>query len=139
MKTPVIKIPVKILVNKIAQNKQNSVFYAGMNIAEVKIMDRLYVLTTSGHYSFSLAENRPTIYFDSDDTPATKRAKLRALPHLDDAKIKVIGDNDLALNWGWFGINVWKGDICLPEPVEVFSDYDEALKGFITYIQKDIA
>lgn len=139
MKTPVIKIPIKILIKKIAQNKQNSIFYAGMNIAEVKIKDRLYVLTTSGHYCLSLAENRTSISFDSDNSSASKRAKLRVLPHLNDAKIKTIGDNDLASNWGWFGINVWIDDVCLPEPDDVFSEYDEALKGFITFIQKDIA
>lgn len=135
---PVITIPVTVLTKKVAQNKQDSVFYAGHNIAEVKIRNRLYVLTTAGHYQFSLEENRPAISFDSDDSPATKRAKAKALPKLTDAKIRTLTDNDLASNWGWFGINVWEGDTCLPEPTGVYSQYDEALKAFIEYVEKDL-
>ena len=38
-----IKIPIKILTQKLAKNKQDSFFYAGKNIAEIKIRDRTYV------------------------------------------------------------------------------------------------
>ena len=51
-----IKVPIKILTPKLAENKQDSIFYAGKNIAEVKVRDRTYVLTTAGEYNFSLKE-----------------------------------------------------------------------------------
>jgi hypothetical protein len=51
-----IKVPIKILTPKLAPNKQNSFFYAGKNIAEAKVRDRTYVLTTAGEYRFNLKE-----------------------------------------------------------------------------------
>lgn len=142
MKKPIIQIPIKILTRKIAQNKQNSIFYAGKNIAEVKIRDKRYILTTSGFYQFSLKEDGKVYSFDSH-WPEVKR-HCKVLAKLTDAKIRRLGTEDWCSNWGWFGVNVWLsvpsfGEVCQPEPTEVSSDYDEALKSFINYIQKDIA
>lgn len=144
---PTIKIPVKIVTPKIAPNKQNSVFYAGQNIAEVKVLNRTYVLTTAGEYSFSLKEGEGQVSFQSGDlAQAWTKGKLpgRRPPRtFTDAQIKKLNDNDLVSNWGWFGMNIWvqdeKGDeVLLPDPTNVWSDYDEALKSFIELVEKDL-
>ena len=136
-----IKVPIKILTPKLAQNKQDSFFYAGKNIAEVKILNRTYVLTTAGEYALSLKVGGKTIVLET-----INRAK--ATHTMTDAKIKKLGQKDLISNWGWFGINVWQdrpGTLsapgqrqCLPDPTEVWSEYDEAMKAFIEYVEKDL-
>ncbi|MCX5884304.1 MAG: hypothetical protein NT096_00065 [Proteobacteria bacterium] len=151
-----IKIPIKIITPKIAQNKQDSIFYAGKVIAEVKARNRTYVLTTAGEYKFSLKENEGSISFDSLDLArAWTQGRLPGPTHhrlprnFTDAKIKALGDKDLVSNWGWFGVNVWEQrpnipglpqgkDQCLIEPCEVWSDYDEAMNAFIEYVEKEI-
>ena len=174
-----IKVPIKILTPKLAENKQDSIFYAGKNIAEVKVRDRTYVLTTAGEYNFSLKEPKkgasgefipPRGYFSrglsraygfhepaglypeeetiSINSSDNQDDKIRAvIKSLTDAKINKLGD--LVSNWGWFGINVWEKrpdipgltpgqDQCLIEPVFVWSDYDEAMKAFIYFVEKDL-
>jgi hypothetical protein len=137
-----IRVPIKILTPKIAQNKQNSIFYAGKNIAEVKILNRTYVLTTAGQYSFALKEGHGTVSFESEDLLQNwLKGKLpgRRPPRIfTDATIKTLGDHDLVSNWGWFGINVWVDKDILSGPVEVYSNYDEALESFIAYVEKDL-
>jgi hypothetical protein len=152
-----IKVPIKIITPKIP-GKQDSVFYAGKNIAEVKVRDRTYVLTTAGEYTFSLEENGDTISFDSDRMiggGAPGRTRNNTLSRLTGKKIKTLNDNGLIINWGWFGINVWEQqpyitqtqprnfsitpkDQCLPTPTDVYSSYDEAMNAFIEYIEKDL-
>ena len=151
-----IKVPIKIITPKIAKNKQNSIFYAGHNIAEVKVRDRTYVLTTAGEYKFSMKENSDPISFTSDrmiGAGAPGRTRYNILSKLTDNKI---AQTVLIENWGWFGINVWdkiptleqpqpghfqivEKETCLDTPVEVWSEYDEALAAFIEYVEKDLA
>ena len=155
-----IKVPIKILTPKIAENKQDSIFYAGKNIAEVKIHNRTYVLTTAGEYTFSLEENEGCVSFESCNmVEAWLQGKLpgRKPPrNFTDTKIKALGDKDLIENWGWFGINVWdktptleqsqpghfqiiEKETCRDTPTEVWSEYDEALSAFIEFVEKDLA
>jgi hypothetical protein len=148
---PFIKVPIKILTKKIAKNKQDSIFYAGKNIAEVKVRNRTYVLTTAGEYKFSL--KGPWIAFDSCELArAWVQGKLpgpRPPQNFTDAMIKKLDDNDQIENWGWFGINVWEKrpnipglppgkDQCLDYPTDTWSTYDEALKAFINFVEKDL-
>ena len=104
-----INIPNKIITPKLAKNKQDSFFYAGNNIAEVKVRDRTYVLTTAGQYSFSLEESGEPIAFDSIRRIGAGAPGGRcnlAFRTLTDKKIKALGE--LKSNWGWFGINIWQ-------------------------------
>jgi hypothetical protein len=189
-----IKIPIKILTPKIP-GKQDSFFYAGKDIAEVKVRDRTYVLTTAGEYRFTLKEPKKgpsgefmpprgyisrglsraygfhesadlypeeeTVSFNSSDrcigagAPGGRSLRAIAFRTLTDAKIKKLGDNDLISNWGWFGINVWvktpnisqpqpgnftieQKETCLDTPTDVWSEYNEALKAFIDYVEQDL-
>jgi hypothetical protein len=148
-----IKVPIKIITPKIAKNKQDSIFYAGKNIAEVKVRNRTYVLTTAGEYNFSLEENEGGVSFESCNmVEAWLQRKLpgRKPPqNFTDTKIKALGDKDLISNWGWFGINVWEKrpdipglppgkDQCLLDCTDVYSEYNEALKAFIAFVETDI-
>jgi hypothetical protein len=140
-----IQIPVEIITPRIAFNKQDSFFYAGKNIAKVVVGNREYVLTTSGTYAFSLKEGGETIAFDARDRhigagcPGGQRA--HAYRTLTDAKIEKLGamDKDLITNWGWFGINVWVDGKFQDASDSVWSEYDEALKAFKTFITNDVA
>jgi hypothetical protein len=140
-----IPIPVEIITPRNAKNKQDSFFYAGKNIAKVVVGNREYVLTTSGTYAFSLKEGGETIAFDARDRhigagcPGGQRA--HAYRTLTDAKIEKLGamGKDLITNWGWFGINVYEADHYLDSATEVWSEYDEALKAFKTFVTNDIA
>jgi hypothetical protein len=150
---PFIKIPITILTKKIANHRQNSFFYAGQNIAEVKIRNRTYVLTTAGEYRFRTKEKGEPIAFDSCrriGAGAPGRTRYNTLSRLTDTKIKALDKNDLVENWGWFGINVWETrpnipgmpnpgtmDQCLLEPTAVWSEYDEAMNAFIEYVELD--
>jgi hypothetical protein len=145
-----IKVPIKILTPKLAQNKQDSIFYAGKNIAEVKVRDRTYVLTTAGEYNFYTKENSSEDpYKICNGIPVDKRSK-RVIKTLTTARLKNMGDNDLISNWGWFSINVWQTrpetqfsapgkDQCLLDPTAVWSTYDEALTAFIEFVEQDLA
>jgi len=156
-----IKVPIKIITPRIAKNKQDSIFYAGKNIAEVQIRNRTYVLTTAGEYKFSLDGRRrreerrrgsSLISFDSHrmiGAGAPGHTRYNALSKLTDKKIKTLGDRGLVENWGWFGINVWEKrpdipglppgkDQCLLDCTDVWSEYDEALNAFIEFVEKDL-
>jgi hypothetical protein len=147
-----IKVPIKIITPKLAQNKQDSIFYAGKNIAEVKVQNKTYVLTTAGEYRFQITKKgQPfTCYIDSNGESFghTTSVRLKLTP----ASVKALNFS----NWGWFGINVWgkeptiiqtqPGDFsiklqkkCLEYPTEVWSEYDEALSAFIEYVEKDLS
>lgn len=135
-----VTIPVTVLTKKIAKNKTDSIFYAGKNIAEVVVgKNRKYVLTTSGYYSFHRKIDDPTdpISFDSALEDMNGRVRT-AISKLTDAKIKKLGEDDLVHNWGWFGINVWVDNTCLPTPTEAYSEYDEAMEAFVAYIKQDL-
>lgn len=117
-----IKIPVKILTKKIP-NRQDSIFYAGKNIASVKIGDATYILTTSGYYLFSLTDNGRMYEFDTGDkVPSIVKS-------LTDAKLKKV----LTCNWGWFTVII-STEEAVGHTEEVYTTYDEALKSFIEYV-----
>jgi hypothetical protein len=131
-----IKIPIKILTHKIP-GKSDSIFYAGKNIAEVKVRDRTYVLTTAGEYKFSYEDRRGTIHQGTEKSTVIKSWK-------NPDKHTYIVDN-----WGWFGINVWETrpnipglpagqDQCLDYPTDAYGDYNEAMKAFIDFVEKDL-
>ena len=121
-------LPVKILTKKIARNKTDSIFYSGKNIAEVKFLNREYVLTTAGEYRYSLKENDDNKYTDS--SPVVK--------FLNDKRIQKLSNNGLQSNWGWFGINLWIDGKCQDVPTDAYSTYDEAMKAFISFVKKDV-
>ena len=132
-----IKLPIKVLTKKLATNKTDSIFYAGKNIASLKVGNREYVLTTAGEYDFSLAIPKTTkgikstLYMEYDSLP-------KNIP-LTDARIKKLTeDGCLVSNWGWFGINLWIDDRCIDVPTDAYSTYDEAMTAFIDFIQKDL-
>ena len=111
-----IKVPIKIITPKIAKNKQDSIFYAGKNIAEVKVRNRTYVLTTAGH-----------------DT------KIKALGDKDlISNWGWFGINVWETRPDIPGLPPGK-DQCLPYPTEVWSEYDEAMNAFIEYVEKDLS
>jgi hypothetical protein len=131
-----IRIPIKILTPRI-RGKNNSLFYAGRNIASVKTSNREYVLTTSGSYSFRLKENEKRYTYEPGDIPS--RSFNRARNSLTDSRIKVLDNNLLIENWGWFGINVWEDKRFMSdEAPNTYGIYDEALKAFKEFIEKDI-
>jgi len=135
-----INIPVTILTPKIAKNKQDSFFYTGKDIARVKVLNREYVLTTAGLYDFRLKVKgkKHTEHYCIDSI--TGRTKAIAKKHdLTDAKIKSMTDDwHLVENWGWFGINVWENNKCLRDPLDAYSEYDEAMSAFVELINKDL-
>jgi hypothetical protein len=135
-----INIPIKILTPKIAKNKQDSFFYAGKDIASVKVLNREYVLTTTGLYDFRLKikGKRHTEHYRIESV--TGRTKTLAKKHdLTDTRLKSMTDNwYLVENWGWFGINVWENDTYLQDPVDAYSGYDEAMSAFVELINKDL-
>ena len=125
-----IKIPVEILTKKVAKNKTNSLFYAGKNIARVKIANREYVLTTVGEYSYTYKGRR----YSGGCGEKVSCPKSFTNKHIRDLDI----DNNIDL-WGWFEINVWENDRCLADPIgEQYSTYDEAMEAFINLVTKDL-
>lgn len=121
-----IEIPITIHTPKISRKKTNSIFYAGKNIASIKLCGIEYVLTTAGTYKFSL--NPDSKIHDFSIPPK------RVLPYLDDERIQGIDLVGLILNWGWFGINVWVKGTCMDYPTDSYSEYDEALGGFKEFV-----
>jgi hypothetical protein len=136
-----IRIPIKILTEKIS-HRTNSIFYAGRNIAKVQVLNREYVLTTSGEYQFELAGTE--YRFDSSDNPRIPKAVRRLKDHGLKAKER-LGSLNIS-NWGWFGINVWENQAqsgparweCLDYPTDAYSTYDEAMTAFVKFVQKDV-
>jgi len=135
-----IRIPIKILTEKIP-HRTNSIFYAGRNIAKVQVLNREYVLTTSGEYQFEL--NGKGYNFESD-VPRIPKAVQRLKDHGLKAKERM-GSLNIS-HWGWFGINVWENQAqsgpahweCLDYPTDYYSTYDEAMTAFVKFVQKDI-
>jgi len=136
-KKPVIvmeyEIPVLIITRKIAENRRNSFFYDGQNIAVVKRGDKEYVLTTAGEYVFRYKD---TVY---NSERMGMRFKLKTMT---DKRIKTLNDGGLIHNWGWFGINVYleynEFTAVFQETHDVYSNYDEAMDNFKTFIHNDI-
>jgi len=128
-----LEIPVEIITRKISPNRQDSIFYAGNNIASVKIGNREYVLTTapcrtvSGEYNFQL-----------EDNGEVKGLSKAAVSKLTDSKIRRLDQEGLIHNWGWFGINIWEDDKCFDYPTDCYSSYDEALEEFRSFVKKEI-
>lgn len=121
-----IKIPIKILTKKIPY-RQNSIFYAGKNIASVKIGAETYILTTSGYYSFALIEDGKVYEFDTGDRVP------KIVKSLTDLKLKKV----LESNWGWFTIRI-DTKLSIGHTEEVYSTYDEAIKSFIEFVTRYI-
>jgi len=140
-----ITIPIQIITKKIGNIRTNSIFYAGKDIAKVKIGNKEYVLTTAGEYSFMnlwwpepgtecripfpLPLNDVTQKFLDEQSDIVKR--------LTDKRIERLDLSGFVYNWGWFGINVWENEKCMPTPTEAYSTYDEAMKAFIEYVQAE--
>ena len=140
-----LSIPIKILTPKIP-GKQDSIFYAGKKIAEIKIRNRTYVLTTAGKYQFlykvlKSPTNSHVLY------PNGRGLKPSVLT---DAKIKNMNRKGQVENWGWFSINIWETrpnipglspskDQCLFNPTKTWSKYDEAMNAFIKFVKSDLA
>lgn len=153
-KEPVIvmeyEIPVSVITPKLAENRTDSFFYAGHNIAVVKNGKKEYVLTTAGQYVFRYKDN---VYnSERDEYPL-----FAMLPELTDRKIKMLKEGNHTGKWGWFVINVWQkkekkyGGInvwkieekkdtlqLLNKALHVSSNYDEAMNNFITFVHNDI-
>lgn len=144
-----IRIPITILTEKIP-HRTNSIFYVGRNIAKVRVLNREYVLTTSGEYQFEL---EGTEYHLESDSPKTPKAVRRLKDHGLKAKERM-GSLNIS-HWGWFGINVWENQAqsgrsedfdlgenarweCLDYPTDYYSTYDEALTAFVKFVQKEI-
>ena len=47
------ELPLEIITPKISNNRTNSLFYDGKNIARVTTAHKKYVLTTAGEYKFT--------------------------------------------------------------------------------------
>ena len=116
-----VKIPITILTPKIP-GKINSIFYAGKDIARVKILGTFFTLTSSGFYKFSL--DGKTHQFDTGD----RLPKI--ISSLTDAKIKAQVNEE---NWGWFTVKISTDD-AIGHTEEVYSTYDEAIKSFIAFV-----
>jgi hypothetical protein len=125
------KVPISILTPKISRTKTDSIFYAGKNIAEARVpgLDRTYVLTTAGEYSFTYQSGRKL-----PGSPVIT-GNEKSVARWTDKDIDDLEDPEL---WGWFGINVWQGDVCLDYPVDVYSNYDEAMNAFRIFVEQDI-
>lgn len=133
-KEPVIvmeyEIPVQVITRKIAENRRNSFFYAGHDIAVVKHGDKEYVLTTAGVYVFRYKD---TVY--NSERMDHMSFKLKTMT---DKKIKTLKDEGLIHKWGWFGINIWGKDELLEKACDVYLNYDEAMDNFKTFVHNDI-
>jgi len=139
-----VSIPINILCKRKGNNKQDSFFYAGNDIAKVKILNREYVLTTSGMYDFGLINGRRrNNTIDRYTVAANDIRRFRDIARnyrLTDARIKKLTDDGATVsNWGWFGINVWDEEEFISNTAtDCYSEYDEALNAFIDFIQKDL-
>jgi len=127
------ELPISILTPKINPRKTNSIFYAGKTIAEARVpgLNRTYVLTTAGEYSFTYQTGRKL----PGSPVITGNEKSACVARWTD---KDIDDLDAPSLWGWFGINIWQGETCLDYPVDAYSTYDEALEAFQGLVQQDI-
>ena len=131
-----IEVPISILTPKIAgpfSRKTNSIFYAGKTIAEARVpgLNRTYVLTTAGEYSFTYQTGRKL----PGSPVITGNEKSACVARWTD---KDIDDLDAPSLWGWFGINIWQGETCLDYPVDAYSNYDEAMGAFRIFVEQDI-
>ena len=135
-----IRIPIKIITPKIS-HRTDSIFYSGKNIAEVKVRNRTYVLTTAGEYNFTYTDSHGKFQAGDHTCPMLKRWK--------DHKLRWLDRTGHVDNWGWFGIYVWESipnipglprgkDRCLDTPTDVYSTYDEAMKAFVEYVTRDL-
>jgi hypothetical protein len=129
-----IRIPVKIITPKIS-HRTDSIFYSGKNIAEVKVRNRTYILTTAGEYKFTYTNASGKTRVGNEHCSMLKRWK--------DHKIRWLDRNGYVNNWGGFGISVWETISgqehgVYPTPSDVYSTYDEAMKAFIKYVTKDL-
>lgn len=127
-----IRVPFEIITKKISNNKTDSIFYAGENIARCRTNTHEYVLTTAGEYRFKRKTYKGIR--DCDEKEA---------PNMTDALIKKLSDDDMIQNWGWFGMNVWElgafaTKIYSLDCNEVWSQYDEAIENFKRCVQEHI-
>lgn len=127
----IIKLPITILTPKIP-GKTDSIFYAGKDIASITILETEYLLTTRGYYKFWVKEKMYT--FDSGDKVP------RIVSTLTDKTIKGICEDG---NWGWFTIEIndpksTRDNIDWGPTDEIYSDYDEAIKSFVEYIEAEL-
>lgn len=139
-----IRIPIIVLTEKIP-HRTNSIFYAGRDIAKVSILNREYVLTTSGTYQFELEGKK--YRFDSSDSVRPVKSWGRLKDHGLKAKERR-GSLNIS-NWGWFGINVWENHPiiptgperwqCLDYPTDAYSTYDEAMTAFVEFVQDNLS
>ena len=121
-----IRIPVEIITEK-RPHRTDSIFYAGKDIARVRVLNREYVLTTAGEYHFSIGDK------DYDEhAPMLKRYKNIWLRQMERSGKMTVN------NWGWFGINIWIDGKCMGYPTDCYSEYDEALNAFTELVEKDI-
>jgi hypothetical protein len=136
-----IKIPIQILTQKIAPNKTDSIFYAGKDIAEIKIGYTSYILTTAGEYAFYLKHDSGTSgLYNIDSNGKSYGKKPSVLIKLTDAIISRIGRDDLVMNWGWFTVVIRSQmDNEYIHTEEVYSSYNEAIDSFIAFVEKDLA
>lgn len=142
-----IELPISIITPKISARKTNSIFYAGKNIAEIRVpgLNRTYVLTTAGEYEFRYLSGRKL----PGSPRITGNEKSACVARWTDKDIEELDMDDIS-TWGWFGINIWQGDtsgplsmihftnVCLDYPVDTYSTYDEALEAFQVLVQQDI-
>jgi len=123
-----ISIPVTIDVPKIP-GCTDSIFYADKTIAHVTVLNRDYALIATGEYKFSIGEKE----YDSKSCIVKK---------LTDKKISRLDRDGYVSNWGWFGIGLWNKTNGKWEyqitPTDCYSRYDEALKAFKEYVEKDL-
>jgi hypothetical protein len=124
-----IKLPVEIITEKIP-HRTNSIFYAGKNIARIKVRDREYVLTTAGQYKFWYTDKAGKRRDGDENSAILKRCK--------DHKIHYLDKNGNISDWGWFGINLWVNDRCQDIPTDCYSTYDEAMESFVGFVRKDL-
>jgi hypothetical protein len=127
-----IKLPFKIITLKI-QAKNDSIFYAGKHIAEFKVRDRTYILTTAGEYKFSYKDKRNKLQQGTEHSNVIKSWKD---PH----KHTYVEDA-----WGSFSIDVIeKGsdgkETCLHNPIYHYGedDYNLAMIAFIEFVERDL-
>jgi hypothetical protein len=133
MKQPYVSFPIKILKKRLPR-KTNSVFYAGKDIAEIKINTKLFILTTAGYYEFQYQDRSGKTQKGNESSPIIKTWT--------DKKIKIISDNDWISNWGWFTIEVWEQDdnksTMIKVPDTAYTTYDEAMEAFTKFIKESL-
>ena len=135
-----IKIPIKILIQKLAPNKTDSIFYAGKDIAKIKVGDKVYILTTAGVYNFYLKHDAGTSsQYEVGCDGKSYGKKPSVLNKLTDAIISRIGRDDGVMNWGWFTVIIEQPVNDYTHTEEVYSSYNEAIESFIAFVETDLA